>query len=165
MNKKILLVVSISVLLFGCASGPKPNEEDLKFESVIDFQGKSSAALYDYINAWAVEAFVDSKEAIDFSSAETGTVRGKAVFEIELEGVYVGFNPPLYAYCVFSFEARAGRVRFSFDLNEVSMENAYGFEQFREVTQKDIDSFDYDAACQKIVDDFVAFVEEHSSDW
>ncbi len=165
MNKKIFFALSIIVLLFGCASAPEPNEEDLKFEEIVEFEGKSAIELYDLINGWAVEAFVDSKEAIDFSSAETGTVRGKAVFEIELEGIYVGLNPPLYAYCVFSFESKDGRVRFSFDLNEVSMENSYGYEQFRDVTQKDIDSFDYAAACEEIVDDFLAFVEDHNTDW
>ncbi len=165
MRKIIVVLCLVCCLFLSCASVPPTNEDDLHFETILEFEGKSASDLYDYANGWAVKVFVDSSEAIDYNSAETFSIKGKCVFDIELTGVYVGLNPPYYAKCVFSIESKDERVRFVFDLQEISVESNYGFEKFRKVTQKDLDSFDYYGQCQEIVDDFLVFTQTSNNDW
>lgn len=165
MRKLFVVLCLVCSLFLSCTSVPPTNEDDLQYEVVVEFEDKTASDLYEFANAWAVKAFVDSSEAIDFNSAESCTIRGKCVFKIDLIGLYVGINPPYYASCAFSIETKDEKIRFIFDLQHVSEVNSFGFEELRDVTQKDLDSFDYYGQCQEIVDDFVAYTQETKSDW
>lgn len=92
----------------GGITGNTGSAENGKWQAVVNVEGKSAKQIYDALLMGCARMFNNANVAIEYKDAETKTIRGSSQWS---EG---SFSPTTY-YFQFTFEAKDGRFRATFD--------------------------------------------------
>lgn len=109
MRNYVLVMLSIFLVLSGCATNPAITNSTTYFD-VVEVNGVSSADLFVKINLWFVDAFKSAKSVIEFSDKDAGVIKGKYLFE----GFGGQWASPYDCESTLTIETKDGRYRISF---------------------------------------------------
>lgn len=85
--KNILKVVTVALMLLGCASMQPIAESDRAFDKVIEAPGYSKEQIYSSVKIWIAENFRSAKSVIDLDSKDDGTIIGKGIIPYPCSGM------------------------------------------------------------------------------